>query len=59
MEDGIDFLVMVAVMAIYMKHFMLKCSHFEVYIGSNIKMNGMKGLKIKEIRPIHDPIYTA
>ena len=29
----------------------------EVYIGHHIKINKTKGLRSKEISPMHDPIY--
>ena len=39
MEDEIDFLVMVAIIALYEEYFILKLSYFEVYIDNYIKMN--------------------
>ena len=36
---------------------MLKCSHFEEYIGYKIIKNYIKELKSKEIRPTFFPIY--
>ena len=36
---------------------MLKCSHFEEYVGYNIIKNYIKELKSKEIRPKFFPIY--
>ena len=36
---------------------MLKCSHFEEYMGYKIIKNYIKELKSKEIRPTFFPIY--
>ena len=54
MEYEIYFFVMV----LCDEHFMFEFSHLEVYKGHHhIKINIMKGLRIKGKKPIHDPKY--
>ena len=57
MEEKNDFIVMVAVMALYEEHFVSKSSHLEEYTGYHIKIIQMKVLKHKEIKHFDDPIY--
>ena len=45
------------VKVLWEEHLMLKCSHFEEYMGYNIIKNYIKELKSKEIRPTFFPIY--
>ena len=40
------------------EHSMLKCSHFEEYMGYKIIKNCIKELKSKDIRPTFDPVYA-
>ena len=56
MEEENDFIVMVAVMALYVEHFVSKSCHLEEYTGHHIKIIQMKVVKYKEIKPIYDPI---
>ena len=57
MEDEMESLVMLAVMAICMEHFKVKWSHLEVHIGYYNIRNQIKELKSKEIRITFVPIY--
>ena len=56
MEDENDFIVMVALTALYEEHFVSKSSHLEEYTGYNIKIIQMNVLRHKEIKRFNDPI---